>query len=257
MITWRRATDRGHANFGWLDSRHTFSFGQYHDVAHCGFGALRVINQDVVAPGRGFPMHPHRDFEIYSWILSGALAHADTTGARATITAGGLQLISAGTGVAHEEFNPSATDPVHFLQVWLHPDRSGHRPRYLEAHFERVAREGRLCPILVPEAHHGDFGTDGALPLRQDAWVYVSLLQAGRDGPVTHSLVEGRVAWVHVARGSISLDGEIMGPGDGAAVTAQSSLTLAPAADGEGEVMVFDLAAPSRIGGASDDASDD
>ena len=244
MIVMRRAADRGHANHGWLDSRHTFSFAQYHDPAHQGFSALRVINQDVVAPGHGFPMHPHRDYEIYSWILAGSLSHADTTGASATISAGGLQLISAGTGVAHEEFNPSASDPVHFLQVWLHPDRRGHSPRYLEAHFDRAAREGRLCPILVPEGTHGGKGTDGALPIRQAASVFVTLLRAGRDGAVTHSLAVGRAAWVHVATGSITLNGEAMGPGDGAAVTAVASITLAPVGDVEAEVMVFDVVSP-------------
>lgn len=244
MIVVRRAHDRGHADHGWLDSRHTFSFAQYHDPAHQGFSALRVINQDVVAPGHGFPMHPHRDFEIYSWILSGSLAHADTTGARATITAGGLQLTSAGTGVAHEEFNPSATEPVHFLQVWLHPESTGHHPRYLEAHFDRPVREGRLCPILIPEVRHPDASAGGALPIRQDAWIYVSLLQSGRDGTVTHRLSNGRAAWVHVATGSISLNGEAMGPGDGAAVTGEPSITLAPDGDVEAEVMVFDLASP-------------
>lgn len=240
----RRAGDRGHANFGWLDSRHTFSFGQYHDRAHQGYSTLRVINQDVVAPGHGFPMHPHRDFEIYSWVLSGALAHADTTGARATIAAGGLQLISAGTGVAHEEFNPSATDPVHFLQVWLHPDRGGYAPRYLEAHFERESREGRLCPILVPEALAGEAGTQGALPIRQDASVYVTLLDARRGDAVTHALEPGRAAWVHVATGAITLDGQAMGPGDGAAISGQSSIAISPDGNGEAEVMVFDLPAP-------------
>lgn len=245
MIVLRRAADRGHANHGWLDSRHTFSFAQYHDPAHVGFSAVRVINQDVVAPGRGFPMHAHSDYEIYSFILSGSLAHADTTGAKATITAGGLQLISAGTGVAHEEFNPSATDSVHFLQVWLHPDHRGYPPRYLEAHYDRAAREGRLCPILVPEATHGDVATLSALPIRQDAWVFVSLLRDGRDVPVSHSLAVGRAAWVHVATGSITLNGELLGPGDGAAVTEEASITLAPVGDVEAEVMVFDLLAPA------------
>ena len=244
MIVLRRAVDRGHANHGWLDSRHTFSFAQYHDPAHQGFSALRVINQDMVAPGHGFPMHPHRDYEIYSWILSGTLAHADTTGARATISAGGLQLISAGTGVAHEEFNPSATDPVHFLQVWLHPDHRGYPPRYLEAHYDRAAREGRLCPILVPEAPHGDVATVSALPIRQDAWVFVSLLRDGRDIAVSHSLAFGRAAWVHVATGSITLNDELLGPGDGAAVTEEASITLAPVGTVEAEVMVFDVASP-------------
>lgn len=244
MIVLRRANDRGHANFGWLDSRHTFSFGQYSDAAHHGFSALRVINQDIVAPGHGFPMHPHRDFEIFSWVLEGALAHADTTGARATIEAGGLQLISAGTGVAHEEFNPSPIERVHFLQVWLHPDRTGYAPRYLEAHFDRASRAGRLCPILVPESRHGDVGTAGALPIRQDAWVFVTVLDASRDATVTHTMAIGRAAWVHVATGSITLNGESMGPGDGAAVSGQASITLALVGDVEAEVMVFDVASP-------------
>ena len=244
MIVMRRSADRGHSNHGWLDSRHTFSFAQYHDPAHHGFSTLRVINQDMVASGHGFPMHAHSDFEIYSFVLSGALAHADTTGARATVTSGGLQLISAGTGVAHEEFNPSATDPVHFLQVWLHPDHRGYPPRYLEANFSRASREGRLCPILVPEATPAEGHSQGALPIRQSAWVFASLLQDGRDGPVTHVLATGRSAWVHVATGSVTLNGEAMGPGDGAAVTEEASVTLAPFGDVEAEVMVFDLASP-------------
>ena len=244
MIVVRRAHERGHADHGWLDSRHTFSFARYHDPAHQGFSALRVINQDVVAPGHGFPMHPHRDYEIYSWILAGSLAHADTTGARATITAGGLQLISAGTGIAHEEYNPSSTQPVHFLQVWLHPDRPGHAPRYLEAHFDRSLRQGRLCPILVPEPMQGVAGTDGALPIRQDAWVFVALLHAGRDGAVTHRMAPRRAAWVHVATGSVLIEGAPFGPGDSAAVTGQTSITLSPTGEDEAEVMVFDLIAP-------------
>lgn len=238
MIVMRRGADRGHGNHGWLDSRHTFSFASYHDRSHMGFSVLRVINQDVVAPGHGFPMHPHRDFEIYSWVVSGALAHADTTGARATIGAGGLQLISAGTGVAHEEYNPSTTDPVHFLQVWLLPDRSGYPPRYAEAHFDREARMGRLCPILAPEGTHGE---GGALPIRQDATVYVALLDAARGDVVTLPLAPGRAAWVHVATGSVALDGLAMGPGDGAAVTGQASITLGATGETEAEVMVFDL----------------
>ncbi|NBX47704.1 MAG: pirin family protein [Chloroflexi bacterium] len=183
MIVIRRSGDRGHADFGWLDSRHTFSFGQYHDPAQRGFSVLRVINQDRVAPGHGFPMHPHRDFEIFSYILDGALSHEDTTGASATVYRHDVQLISAGTGMAHSEANPSSTDEVHFLQVWLQTNRPGLHPVYSQARFGADAKSGRLCLIMSPD------GEAGSLAFRQDARIFATVL---RDGEKVEHVLEKR-----------------------------------------------------------------
>ncbi|NBQ63456.1 MAG: pirin family protein, partial [Proteobacteria bacterium] len=204
MIVIRRSGDRGHADFGWLDSRHTFSFGQYHDPAHRGFSVLRVINQDRVAPGHGFPMHPHRDFEIFSYILDGALSHEDTTGASATVYRHDVQLISAGTGMAHSEANPSSTDEVHFLQVWLQTNRPGLHPVYSQARFGADAKSGRLCLIMSPD------GEAGSLAFRQDARIFATVLRDGEK--VEHVLEPGRVAWLHVATGALSVNDVALSP---------------------------------------------
>ena len=232
MIVTRRSGDRGHADFGWLDSRHTFSFGQYHDPAHRGFSVLRVINQDRVAPGHGFPMHPHRDFEIFSYILDGALSHEDTTGASATVYRHDVQLISAGTGMAHSEANPSSTDEVHFLQVWLQTNRPGLHPMYSQASFGPDAKSGRLCLIMSPD------GEAGSLAFRQDARIFATVLRDGER--VEHVLEPGRVAWLHVATGALSVNDVALNPGDGASFTGENSVRLTGTIR-EAEALLFDL----------------
>lgn len=234
MITIRRSGDRGHADFGWLDSRHTFSFGQYDDPAHRGFSVLRVINQDRVAPGHGFPMHPHRDFEIFSYILNGSLSHQDTTGARATVHRHDVQLISAGTGMSHSEANPSLTDEVHFLQVWLQTNCPGLKPVYSQATFGPDAKAGRLCLIMSPD------GGSGSLAFRQDARIYATVLRDSES--VEHVLKPGRVAWLHVASGSLSVNDVSLIPGDGASFVGETSVRLTGTVS-EAEALLFDLPA--------------
>ena len=230
--TIRRAAERGHADFGWLDSRHTFSFGQYHDPRHVHFHALRVINDDRVAGGGGFPTHPHQDAEIFSYVLDGALEHRDTMGNGSTVAAGGVQFMSAGSGVAHSEANASATEPVRFLQVWLIPDERGAEPRYATRDLSAAEKDGRLALFLSPE------GEGDAIPLRTDARVFAATL----DGPqrIEHPLPEGRAAWVQVARGSLKVNGARLAEGDGAAIEEPGAVVLE---QGEGaELLLFDLA---------------
>ena len=234
MITLRRSDERGHANHGWLDSRHTFSFADYHDARHMGFRSLRVINQDRVLGGHGFPMHPHRDMEIISYVLEGQLEHADTMGNRSTIGPGEIQVISGGTGFAHSEHNPSRTEPVHFLQIWIVParERLGKPPIYNEARYAEADRKGQL--LLV----NSQDGRDQSVEIRQDADVYVSQLGPGQT--LSHTLRPGRGAWVHVASGSIELNGEPLGPGDGAAIENETDLRLTGI--DTAEPVLFDLA---------------
>jgi len=232
MITVRRAGDRGRFDHGWLDTSHTFSFASYHDPAHMGFRVLRVINEDRVAPGEGFGKHGHRDMEIISWVLEGALAHRDTTGGEGVLRPGEVQRMSAGTGVAHSEFNGSAEAPVHFLQVWIQPDRPGHAPSYEQVAIPEAARRGRLALIASPD------GADGSTTIHQDARVYATLLAPGQR--VEHALAPGRHGWVQVARGDVELDGRVLSAGDGAALTGEAAIRLA----GRGplaEALVFDL----------------
>lgn len=232
MITVRRSQDRGHFDHGWLDTRHTFSFAGYHDPAHMGFGPLRVVNEDRVRPGEGFGTHGHRDMEIISWVLEGALAHRDSTGGGGTLRPGEVQRMSAGTGVTHSEFNGSAEAPVHFLQVWIVPDRAGHRPSYEQAAVPAEARRGRLALIAAPE------GAGGATTIHQDARVYATLLDGTER--VTHPLAPGRRAWVQVARGQVVVNGARLDAGDGAALTGEAAVEVA-AAGGPAEALVFDL----------------
>lgn len=231
MITLRRANDRGHAQHGWLDSRHTFSFADYYDPAHMGFRALRVINEDRVAPGKGFGAHSHRDMEIVSVVLAGALSHRDSMGNTARIAPGEVQRMTAGTGVTHSEFNASSAEPVHFLQIWLLPSRRGMAPGYDQKEFPTAARQGRLCLVGSPD------GAEGSLVLHTDARLYATVLGPGER--VTHPLAPGRHAWVHVARGSLRLGQETLHAGDGAALSDEAAVTL------EGvdaaEALVFDL----------------
>jgi quercetin 2,3-dioxygenase len=228
----RRADARGAANFGWLDSRHSFSFGNYFDPAHMGFGPLRVINEDRVAPGGGFPTHPHRDMEIVSYVLEGALAHKDSLGTGSIIRPGDVQRMTAGTGVRHSEYNASGADPVHFLQIWILPEREGLAPGYEQKRFEPAEKRGRLRLLASRD------GRDGAIVIHRDVDLYATLLAPGEG--VTHGLAPGRAAWVQVARGEIAVNGEILAAGDGVAVNDAAELRL----DGrEGaEALVFDMA---------------
>lgn len=235
MLTIRRAEDRGRADFGWLDSRHTFSFGHYHDPAHMGFGALRVINDDRVKGGGGFPTHPHADMEIISYVLEGALAHEDSLGTGSVIRPGDVQRMSAGTGIRHSEFNASRTEPVHFLQIWIVPERRGLKPSYEQKTFEPSDKLGKLRLVAARD------GRDGAVTVHQDLDLYASLLDAGNA--VAHEVRPGRAVWVQVATGNFVVDGQRLSAGDGVSVTAPGTLSIAGDGDTRAEVLVFDLAA--------------
>jgi redox-sensitive bicupin YhaK (pirin superfamily) len=232
MITIRKASERGRTHTDWLDSRHTFAFGDYYDARFLGFRSLRVINDDRVAPGAGFGMHPHRDMEILTWVLSGALQHRDSLGSGSVIRPGDLQRMTAGTGIRHSEINPSDTEPVHFLQVWLLPEKTGLAPGYEQRNYPPSERRGRLLHIA------GKRGNDGAISIRQDVDVYATLLDKGES--VTHQLTPGRHAWLHVATGVLTLNGQELSAGDGAAVSETDKLTLS--ANEPAEALLFDLA---------------
>jgi redox-sensitive bicupin YhaK (pirin superfamily) len=233
MLTLRRAADRGHFDHGWLDTFHTFSFAAYQDPAQMGFRTLRVLNEDRVAPGQGFGTHPHRDMEIVTWVLEGALAHRDSTGAAGTLRHGDVQRISAGTGVTHSELNGSDREPVHFLQIWLLPDRAGHRPAYGQQAVALDELRGRLRPIATPD------GAGGSLAIHQDARIFATILAAGE--PLRHPLAPGRHGWVQLARGAATVNGLALRAGDGLALSGEPELQLA-GAGGEAELLVFDLA---------------
>jgi redox-sensitive bicupin YhaK (pirin superfamily) len=232
MVTIRKSADRGHFDHGWLDTRHTFSFGRYLDRAHMGFRSLRVINEDIVAPGAGFPQHPHDNMEIISYIVSGALAHKDTTGGASTIRPGDIQHMTAGRGVEHSEFNPSSTEPVHLIQIWIRPHTRDLPPRYQEAHFDEASRRDRLRLVALPT------GAEGSLAIQADASLYASLLAQGKT--LTYTLGRGRHAWLQLVRGGVRLNGQTLAPGDGAAVSDESGLTIEATADSE--FLLFDLA---------------
>ena len=231
MITVRKSKDRGYADHGWLKSFHSFSFADYHDPAHMGFGPLRVINEDRVEPGMGFGTHGHRDMEILSYVLDGQLEHRDNMGTGAVIEPGDVQRMSAGRGVLHSEFNPSYTDGVHFLQIWIEPNAKGIAPSYEQKHFPEHDKRARLRLVAS-----GD-GAEGSVTIHQDARVYAALLDG--DDRVTHALAPGRRAWVHVARGSVRVNGIGLAVGDAAAVTGEAGITLDRAS--AAEVLVFDL----------------
>jgi quercetin 2,3-dioxygenase len=231
MIAVRPAAERGHADHGWLDTRHTFSFASYQDPTHMGFRSLRVINEDRVKPGEGFGTHAHRDMEILTWVLDGALGHKDSMGNGSIIRPGDLQRMSAGTGVTHSEFNASRDEAVHFLQIWLLPSDRGLPPGYEQKRFPQAERRGRLRLIAA-----GD-GRDGAVTIHQDADLWTALLEPNES--VRHALAPGRSAWIHVARGGVSLNGSTLGAGDGAAVSDEAVLEIAGAAGAE--VLLFDL----------------
>jgi quercetin 2,3-dioxygenase len=232
MIKFRDRMARGESRTGWLDSRHTFSFADYWDPAQMGFRALRVINEDRVIPGAGFPTHGHRDMEIITYVLEGALAHKDSLGNGATIRPGEVQRMSAGTGILHSEFNASKSESVHFLQIWILPDRAGLPPSYQQKPFPLAERRGRLRLVAAPD------GDEGAVTLHQDARLYLGGLGAGER--VSHEIAKGRGLWLQVARGIVALDGTEMREGDGAAVEGQPSVAIA--AETDAEILLFDLA---------------
>jgi redox-sensitive bicupin YhaK (pirin superfamily) len=231
MIIVRPAEERGVANFGWLDSRHTFSFGHYYDPRHMGIGALRVINDDRVAPGGGFDTHAHQDMEIISYVLEGAMEHQDSIGTGSVIRPGDVQRMTAGTGIAHSEFNHSRAEPVHFLQIWIVPERKGLEPGYEQKTFPLEERRGKARLVASRD------GRDGSLTVHQDIDLYTSVLEAGDE--VAIALRPERSAWVQVARGAVTLNGTGLKEGDGAAVFDTATLTLT--SDTGGEVLVFDL----------------
>jgi quercetin 2,3-dioxygenase len=232
MITFRDRMGRGESRTGWLDSRHTFSFADYWDPAQMGFRTLRVINEDRVIPGAGFPAHGHRDMEIVTYVLSGALAHKDSLGNGAVIRPGEVQRMSAGTGIRHSEFNASKSEGVHFLQIWILPDRASLPPSYEQKAFPVDERRGRLRLVASPD------GEDGAVTLHQDARLYLGALGTGKR--VAHDIAQGRGLWLHVARGIVALDGTEMREGDGAAIADQPSVAIE--AETDAEVLLFDLA---------------
>jgi redox-sensitive bicupin YhaK (pirin superfamily) len=232
MLTIRRAQDRGHADHGWLNTHHTFSFADFYDPAHMGFRALRVINDDTVEGGQGFGKHGHRDMEIISYVLEGALAHEDSTGTGETIRPGDVQRMSAGSGVMHSEYNASKTDAVHFLQIWLVPDKRGIAPSYEQKRFEDEDKRGKLRLVASPDAR------DGSLTIHTDALVYAGLFDKGERGEL--SIAKGRHAWIHVARGTVKVNDQALGAGDGIAVSDEASVKI-EGVDG-GEVIAFDLA---------------
>jgi len=232
MITARRAEDRGHFNHGWLETYHTFSFASYFDPAFVEFGPLRVINEDRVDGGMGFGTHPHRDMEIISYVLEGELAHKDSTGGGSTIRYGDVQRMTAGTGVAHSEFNPSKDAPVHFLQIWIHPEKSGLEPGYEEKNFDRDSKKGRLRLIASRDA------SEGSLKINQNAMVYASILE--RDDRIEQTFDESRKGWIQVARGAVRVNGTALKAGDGAAIEQERSLEIT-GVEPESEFLLFDL----------------
>jgi redox-sensitive bicupin YhaK (pirin superfamily) len=230
MMKIRKAEERGQANYGWLDTHYTFSFANYHDPEHMGFRALRVINDDIVGPGGGFDTHPHRDMEIITYVLSGALQHKDSMGNGRVIRPGEFQYMAAGTGVQHSEFNPSPTEPVHLLQIWLLPDKKGLKPRYAE-------RTGAALPDGRLNLVASKAGRDGSIAINQDSDLYLAKIKPGEV--VTHSLQPQRHAWVHVAEGEVTLNGQKLRAGDGAAVSDERELKLG--ARSPAQVLLFDL----------------
>jgi quercetin 2,3-dioxygenase len=232
MITIRRAGDRGHANYGWLDTYHTFSFSSYRDPQHVRFRALRVMNEDFVAPGQGFGTHPHENMEIVTYVLEGALEHRDSMGNGEVLRPGEFQRMTAGTGITHSEFNPSDTEPVHLYQIWLFPERHGLEPSYEQKGFPPEERHNKLRLVASRDA------AEGSLQIHQDARIYLASLDAARQ--LDHELAVGRHAWLQVLRGRTSLNGHTLQAGDGAAISEEPHLKIV--AESDAEVMLFDLA---------------
>ena len=232
MITLRQSSDRGHANHGWLDSYHTFSFANYYDPNHMGFRALRVINEDWVQSGKGFGTHGHRDMEIITYVLDGVLEHKDSLGNGAVITPGEVQRMSAGTGIMHSEFNPSQTEAVHLLQIWILPDRQGLQPSYEQRAFGLEERQGKLRLIAARD------GREGAVTIHQDVDLYSAVLQKGDR--VSYQLQPNRYGWLQVAKGEVNLNGNALKAGDGVALSEAESLKIGT--DTSAEILLFDLA---------------
>lgn len=234
MITIRKSSERGHADHGWLDSRHTFSFADYYDPAHMGFRALRVLNEDRVAAGKGFGAHAHRDMEILTYVLNGKLAHKDSMGHTEVLGPNEIQRMSAGKGVVHSEFNGSEAEPVHFLQIWIEPKSTGTAPSYAQLKFEAAEKRNKLKLLASSQP------APGAVQINQDAKVSVAELAAGHD--LTYELSTGRHAWVQVVHGDIALNGSALAAGDAAAISGEAAIKIAAAGTGTSEVLVFDLA---------------
>jgi len=234
MIEVRRSEERGHANHGWLDTYHTFSFADYYDPKFMGFRSLRVINEDRVAPGAGFGRHGHRDMEILTYVLEGSLAHKDSMGHQQSLGPNEIQRMSAGTGVMHSEFNPSQNEPLHFFQIWIEPATRGTEPSYEQIRFDREDKKNQLKRLVGPEARNG------ASRINQDAQVFVAQLE--KDVEIAYELGTNRAAWVHVVRGDVTLNGTSLGTGDGAAVTGEKQLMLTGKDAESSEILLFDLA---------------
>lgn len=232
MIRIHKSEQRGHVNHGWLDSRFTFSFADYFDPEHIQFRTLRVMNDDHIAGGGGFPTHPHRDMEIVTYVLGGALAHKDSMGHGSVIRPGDVQYMSAGTGVAHSEFNASDKEPVHMYQIWMFPDKKNYQPTYDQKHFSRDEKRGKLRLVVSPD------GRDGSVKIRQNNELYATILGPGET--VQHEIKADRHAYVQVARGSVKLNGQELKVGDGAAISREKSVELTGVKDAE--VLLFDLA---------------
>jgi redox-sensitive bicupin YhaK (pirin superfamily) len=231
MLHLRLADERGRAEFGWLSSRHSFSFGEYYDRKHMGFGPLRVINEDRVQPGQGFGTHGHRDMEILSYVLDGALEHKDSLGNGSVLRPGDIQRMSAGTGVQHSEFNHSSSELVHFLQIWIIPDEHELEPGYAEKTIPQDEIHGRLRLLVSRD------GRDGSILIHQDADLYASILKSGED--VLHEFAPGRLGWIQVARGNVSLNGSDLTQGDGAGISQEESISIRTSSDAE--VLLFDM----------------
>ena len=231
MIRVRKAKDRGHLNHGWLDTYHTFSFGDYHDPEHMGFRSLRVMNEDRVEPGKGFGTHPHRDMEIVTYVLEGALEHKDSMGNGEVLRPGEFQRMSAGTGITHSEFNPSDSEPVHLYQIWLLPERKGIEPSYEQKQFPDAKITNRLRLVASPDA------SDGSLMIHQDARIYLAKITS--DQRVVHELSPGRYAWLQVLRGAVKLNGTELETSDGAAISDESRIEIVGTTNAE--LMLFDL----------------
>ena len=232
MITLRPADERGSANFGWLDSRHSFSFGSYYEPNYMGFGNLRVINEDKVIPGQGFATHSHRDMEIISYVIQGELEHKDSIGNGSIIRPGDVQRMSAGKGISHSEYNPSSDNPVHFLQIWLIPEQTGLKPSYEQKAFSEADKQGKLRLVGSQD------GRDGSVTIHQDVDVYSTILNV--DETVTHNLATNRSAWLQVVRGEVAVNDRSLNAGDGAAIVLEDKITLKGLADNT-EVLLFDL----------------
>jgi len=232
MITIRSAAERGGGNHGWLNTKHTFSFSDYWDPKWMGFRSLRVINEDHVAPSTGFPTHPHRDMEIITYVLAGKLEHKDSLGTGSVILPGYGQRMTAGSGIRHSEFNPSTTEEVHLLQIWIQPEKAALPPSYEQKSFPEAEKQGKLRLIASRDA------SDGSVKINQDAKLYVTLLKPGEE--VTHDFAPGRFGWLQVARGAVELNGKKLNQGDGAAISDEKKLTIKGMQDAE--VLLFDLA---------------